>query len=123
MIKYFILLGFIFTACRDQYPADFNPKDAAQIEGLWYNEPQPLVPLRWVLHFSDGLLRRTRYDFDMALVDHFFAFETRADSLFLREVTEPGERQTFTAYFETDSTVTLTDVTNALHLKYQLKRF
>lgn len=123
MRYWFLFLISIFAACRDQYPAEFNPKDASQLEGLWHNEPQPAMPQRWVWHFSDGLLTRTRYDFDVALVDHFFAFETRADSLFLREVTEPGNAQTFTIYFDNDSTAAITDVTNTIHFQYKLKRF
>lgn len=123
MRYWFLFLISTFAACRDQYPTDFNQKDAAQLEGLWHNEPQQAAPLRWVWHFSDGLLTRTRYDFDVAIADHFFAFETRADSLFLREMVEPDERQIFTVYFETDSTVTLTDVTNEISSNYKLKRF
>lgn len=118
-MKYTLFTLLLFTACRDQYPVDFNPKDAAQLEGLWRAE---LHPHRF-WHFNNGVLHQQVFGFGQQIIEHWYGYETRADTLFLREMVEPDERQIFTVYFETDSTVTLTDVTNEISANYKLKRF
>lgn len=117
----FVLL--IFTACRDSDAPDFNPLDASQLEGYWYNDPQPAMPKKWFWHFSDGRLHQETFDFGQQIVEHLYGCETRADTLFLREVLEPDESKVFTVYLEGDSAATLTDVTQQIHLIYRIKRF
>lgn len=116
-------LSLFFTACKDSDAPPFNPLDASQLEGFWYNEPQPAMPKKWFWHFSDGLLRQETFDFGQQIVEHLWGYETRADTLFLREVLEPDAGKIFTVYFESDSAARLTDVTNELHLVYRIKRF
>lgn len=109
----------IFHACRDQYPQEYPNRDAAQLEGLWRAEMHP----HRFWHFSDGVLHQQVFDFNVLIVEHWYGYETRADSLFLREMLEPDERQTFTVAFETDSTAILTDIESDIQLNYKLKRF
>jgi len=126
-IALFVLLGLVFITinegCRDQYAEQFNPKDASQLEGLWYNDPQPLIPKTWFWHFSDGQLYKQTFDFGQQIIEHWYGYETRVDTLFLREMLEPSERLVLIVHFENDSTATMTDVTNEIHLNYKIKRF
>ena len=118
-MKRLLFALLLFTACRDQYPDDFNPKDAAQLEGLWRAEMHP----HRFWNFSDGVLHQQVFDFNHLIIEHWYGYETRADTLFLREMLEPDERLIFTVHFDNDSMAAITDVTNALHFRYQLKRF
>lgn len=74
-------------------------------------------------HFSDGVLHQQVFDFGAQIIEHWYGYETRADTVFLREMLKPDERKIFTAYFENDSTVTLTDRANLIQENYKLKRF
>jgi hypothetical protein len=71
-MKRLLFALLLFTACRDQYPEEFNPKDAAQLEGLWYNDPQPLIPKTWFWHFSDGQLYKQTFDFGQQIIEHWY---------------------------------------------------
>jgi len=112
-----------FYACKDSDAPDFNPKDASQLQGLWYNDPQPLIPKTWFWHFSYGQLHKQTFDFGQQLIEHWYGYETRADTLFLREMLEPSETLVLTVHFENDSMATLTDRTNDIFLNYKIKRF
>jgi len=118
-MKRILFALLLFTSCRDQYPEEFNQKDAAQLEGLWRAEMHP----HRFWNFSDGVLHQQVFDFNQLIIEHWYGYETRADTLFLREMLEPDERLIFTVYFDNDSTATLTDAKNELHYKYKLKRF
>jgi len=109
----------IFHACRDQCQQEYPHRDAAQLEGLWQAKTYP----HRFWHFSDGVLHQQIFDFNVLIIEHWYGYETRADTLFLREMLEPDEGQTFTVVFETDSTATLTDITNDIHFNIILKRF
>lgn len=117
-----LIIGNVI-ACRDQYPEQFNPYDAAQLQGLWYNDPQPAMPKKWFWHFSDGQLHQQTFDFGQLIVEHWWGYETRNDTLFLREMLEPEQGKIMTVFFENDSTATLSDITGAIHIDYKLKRF
>lgn len=119
MPKHLILFLLIFTACRDQYAVEFNPYDAAQIEGLWRAEMHP----HRFWHFSDGVLHQQVFDFGQQVIEHWYGYETRADTVFLREMLKPDEGKILTAHFDNDSTVTLTDRTNLIQANHKLKRF
>lgn len=118
-MKYLIFIFLLFTACRDQYAPEFNHYDASQVEGFWHGEGHPV----WYWHFSDGLLNKSIWDFNIPfLVEQYYAYNTRRDTIFLQDLI--GHNDTvFTVYFETDSTATLTDETDTLHLQYKIKRF
>jgi hypothetical protein len=115
-----LLLSLLFlAACRDQYGTDFDPYDASQIDGLWRGEMQPY----WTYHFSDGMLSQRIYDFGAPLIERYWAYKTRCDTIFLEDIITPNTYRTFTVYFHTDSTATLTEVGVNLQLKQNIKRF
>lgn len=121
MIMRYLFVFFLswFASCRDQYGPEFNPKDAEQIEGLWRQETSPF----WYYHFSDGLLHQSIIDFQIPnLVEHYYGFRTKQDTIFLRDMLGNNDR-VWTVLFKTDSTATLTDVTGDIRPQYKIKRF
>ena len=114
------LFLFLFLAsCRDQYAVEFDPYGASQIEGLWRAEAHPY----WTYHFSDGVFTQTIYDFNTPLIERYWAFKTRNDSIFCEDLTTPNVFRTYKVFFNTDSTATLTDISGVLQVGQQIKRF
>ena len=122
-MAFIVIVGLIWLTitegCRDQYGAEFYPKDAEQVEGLWRQETSPF----WYYHFSDGLLHQSIIDFQIPnLVEHYYGFRTNQDTIFLRDMLGNNDR-VWTVLFKTDSTATLTDVTGDFRPQYKIKRF
>lgn len=114
----FYVFSLFFSQCKDVDTPDFYPKDAEQIEGLWRGELHP----HWFYHFSDGMLHTTVFDFQVNLVEHFYGYSTKQDTIFLRDMHGDSDR-ILTVMFENKNTATLTDVTFEIHPQYKINRF
>lgn len=116
---FLLFLSCLFLGCADKEPLLFSQKDASQLKGLWRGE---LHPYRF-WHFSDGVLHQQVFFAGQEILEHWYGYETKNDSLFLREMTQPEKIFVFTVHFENDSTAVLTDAIGTVNVNYRIKRF
>jgi len=67
-------------------------------------------------------LHQQVFDFNQLIIEQWYGYETRADTLFLREMLEPDERLIFTVYFDNDSTATVREP-GPLQTVFTIKKF
>lgn len=119
------IIFLLFCACKDADYLPFDPHDARQIEGMWRSGQHPTWTY-WFDSVSDrqsGYLVQSIFDLNTQLVEQHYAYKIRNDSVIemLNLINE--NPRIVTAYFETDSTATLTETVNGLILRTKIKRF
>ena len=72
------ILICLSSSCRDVEPLEFDPLDASQVTGVWYQYPDK----SWVWYFDgNGLLTQKLYGLKTTLWTNEAAYWTRRDTL------------------------------------------
>lgn len=100
LFVFFLSLGF--TACRDQYAPEFDPYDASQVAGLWYQWPDK----SWTWHFDgEGLLTQSIFDFGVEVWSDKKAYWTHGDTLKIQEIPN-GKTDVYLVEFQNENEFT-----------------
>lgn len=117
MKKYLWLLAFGFWACADVEPLEFDPYDASQVTGVWYQYPDK----NWVWYFDGkGFLAQKVYGFNTTLWTNEAAYWTRRDTLRFMDF-NTGNIKTLLVEFSSPDTMEIRPI--PLGLKNILIRF
>lgn len=104
-MKYLFFCLLLFTACRDQYAPEFDPYDASQVAGLWYQWPDK----SWAWHFSDEgagdggkLLTLSMFDFGVEVWTDKRVYWTHGDTLKIQEIPN-GQMEIYFVEFKNEN--------------------